>query len=90
MHRCSLFPQLAGSLRDLKNNWNICTQTWLRLTIFERVRNKFLAAQLVFFTVYIWHGIHAGYFFYAFTYGMITYAAREVILTLSISFIYNI
>lgn len=83
----SSFPasfQLATNLRDAISSWNMGTNQWLRLIVYERVPKKY-ATLLTFSLSALWHGFYPGYYLTFVSGSLIVTAARTVILL----FIFN-
>lgn len=86
MHLLNTF-QLATNLRDAINNWNMGTNQWLRMIVYERVPKKY-GTFLTFGLSALWHGFYAGYYL-TFTSGaLVVTAARSVRLQISCFYCY--
>lgn len=57
----NLYLQLATNLRDAINSWNLGTNQWLRLVVYERVPKKY-ATLFTFCLSALWHGFYPGYY----------------------------
>lgn len=69
--------QLGTNLRDAINNWNMGTNRWLRMVVYDRVPKKY-GTFLTFSLSALWHGFYPGYYV-TFTSGaLIVEAARSV------------
>lgn len=79
IHHIALFSitQLATNLRDAINNWNMGTNQWLRMVVYERVPRKY-GTTLTFGVSALWHGFYAGYYITFATGALILSAARVV------------
>ncbi|XP_055320528.1 lysophospholipid acyltransferase 6 isoform X2 [Sitodiplosis mosellana] len=53
--------ELATNMRDAINNWNLGTNQWLRIVVYERVPKKY-GTFLTFGLSSLWHGFYAGYY----------------------------
>lgn len=71
--------QLATNLRDAISSWNLGTNRWLRLVVYERVPKKY-GTLLTFSLSALWHGFYAGYYLTFVSGALIVTAARSVSL----------
>lgn len=74
--------QLATNLRDAINNWNLGTNQWLRVIVYERVPKKY-ATILTFSLSALWHGFYFGYYMTFATGALFVTAARSVCFVLN-------
>nr|XP_058944698.1 lysophospholipid acyltransferase 6-like isoform X2 [Pocillopora verrucosa] len=68
--------EFATSLKEVLDNWNICTVLWLRRIVYERVSHHPTLA--VFVLSAVWHGFYPGYYMAFATCGLMVEAARKV------------
>lgn len=68
--------ELGKSLKESIEGWNMGTNTWLRMVVYER-RKKY-ATELTYALSAIWHGFYPGYYLTFFSGAMFTFAARTV------------
>lgn len=68
--------QLGGNLRESIEAWNMGTNRWLRMLVYERV-NKY-ATILTYALSAIWHGFYPGYYLTFASGALFTIAARTV------------
>lgn len=68
---------MGTNFRDCINNWNVGTNRWLRLVVYERTPKKY--GTLATFTLSaLWHGFYPGYYITFATGALIVMAARFV------------
>ena len=72
------FFQLGTSFRDCINNWNIGTNLWLRMVVYERVPKNY-GTVFTFALSALWHGFYPGYYMTFASGALIVMAARKVI-----------
>lgn len=72
-----LHLQLATNLRDAIGSWNLGTNRWLRLVVYERVPKKY-GTLLTFMLSALWHGFYPGYYLTFASGALIVTAARTV------------
>lgn len=68
---------MATNLRDAISNWNMGTNRWLRLVVYERVPKKY-GTLLTFSLSALWHGFYPGYYVTFASGALIVTAARTV------------
>lgn len=73
--------KLATNLRDAISNWNMGTNQWLRLIVYERVPKKY-GTLLTFSLSALWHGFYPGYYLTFISGALIVTAGRTVCITL--------
>lgn len=56
--------ELSADMKELANSWNIFTNKWLKIGVFDELKNKsvYLASAATFVVSSIWHGPKLGYF----------------------------
>lgn len=69
--------ELGLSLRDCIQSWNILTNSWLRMVVYERV-SKDKGVFLTFALSAVWHGFHPGYYITFASGALFTVASRTV------------
>ncbi|XP_014283243.1 lysophospholipid acyltransferase 6 [Halyomorpha halys] len=69
--------EFGSSLRDCIQSWNILTNSWLRMVVYERV-SKENGVFLTFTLSALWHGFHPGYYLTFATGALFTVASRMV------------
>ncbi|EJW03447.2 hypothetical protein EDEG_02212 [Edhazardia aedis USNM 41457] len=64
--------EFAGSVKEITENWNIYTNTWLKESIFVPLKHRgYYLASLATFTVSaLWHGTYLGYFLMFITFSL--------------------
>ncbi|KAL9962973.1 hypothetical protein ACROYT_G032132 [Oculina patagonica] len=68
--------EFATNMKEILDNWNICTALWLRRIVYERVPHH--RTQAVFVLSAFWHGFYPGYYMAFPTCGLMVEAARKV------------
>ncbi|CAO1359362.1 unnamed protein product [Diamesa serratosioi] len=68
--------ELGTSFRDCVNNWNIGTNLWLRMVVYERVPKNY-GTVLTFALSALWHGFYPGYYMTFASGALIVMAARK-------------
>jgi len=68
--------EFATNLKEVLDNWNICTVLWLRRVVYDRV--PYHRTLAVFALSAFWHGFYPGYYMAFFTCGLMVEAARKV------------
>lgn len=68
--------ELGTNFRDCINSWNIGTNSWLRMVVYERVHKSYGTA-LTFALSALWHGFYPGYYLTFATGALIVTAARK-------------
>lgn len=68
---------MATNLREAINNWNLGTNRWLRMVVYERVPKKY-GTFLTFSLSALWHGFYPGYYVTFASGALIVEAARTV------------
>ncbi|KAJ8910646.1 hypothetical protein NQ315_005912 [Exocentrus adspersus] len=68
--------ELATSLKQSIEAWNKGTNTWLRLTVYERTRKY--PTLLTYALSAVWHGFYPGYYLTFFSAAIFTFASRTV------------
>lgn len=68
--------EFATNLKEVLDNWNICTALWLRRIVYDRV--PYHRTLAVFALSAFWHGFYPGYYMAFFTCGLMVEAARKV------------
>jgi lysophospholipid acyltransferase 1/2 len=76
--------QLGTNFRDCINNWNIGTNMWLRMVVYERVPKKH-GTIFTFALSAVWHGFYPGYYLTFSTGALFVTAARKVSFGTSMS-----
>ncbi|XP_020624973.1 membrane-bound O-acyltransferase domain-containing protein 2-like isoform X2 [Orbicella faveolata] len=76
--------EFATNMKQVLDNWNICTVLWLRRIVYERVPHHRTLA--VFVMSAFWHGFYPGYYMAFATCGLMVEAARKVRRTCRPSF----
>ena len=83
------FFQFGTNFRNCINSWNIGTNHWLRMVVYERLPNSknvsTLRTVLTFMMSAIWHGFYPGYYVTFATGALIVTAARIVSINWIIS-----
>ncbi|XP_031641002.1 lysophospholipid acyltransferase 1 [Contarinia nasturtii] len=67
--------ELATNIRDAIGNWNMGTNQWLRMIVYERVPKKY-GTMLTFGLSALWHGFYPGYYITFISGALIVNAAR--------------
>ncbi|KAF5305485.1 hypothetical protein FQA39_LY01576 [Lamprigera yunnana] len=70
------FVALSTNLRDSILAWNIGTNRWLRIIVFERVKNY--GTVLTYALSVVWHGFYPGYYLTFAGAALLTFAARNM------------
>ncbi|KAG5679352.1 hypothetical protein PVAND_008923 [Polypedilum vanderplanki] len=68
--------ELGTNFRDCINSWNIGTNSWLRMVVYERVHKNY-GTGLTFALSALWHGFYPGYYLTFATGALIVTAARK-------------
>ncbi|KAJ7361776.1 Lysophospholipid acyltransferase 1 [Desmophyllum pertusum] len=76
--------EFASNMKEVLDNWNICTVVWLRRIVYDRVPHH--RTQAVFVLSALWHGFYTGYYMAFTTCGLMVEAARKVRRTCRPSF----
>lgn len=74
--------ELARNFREAIQAWNIGTSNWLRMIVYERVKES--PTFLTYGLSALWHGFYLGYYITFASAALFTLAARAVSLCLSI------
>lgn len=68
--------QTADTFREAVASWNMGTNSWLRMVVYNRVRSAHLIKTYALSA--IWHGFYPGYYLTFGTGALFTLAARKV------------
>ncbi|XP_046858597.1 lysophospholipid acyltransferase 2-like isoform X2 [Xenia sp. Carnegie-2017] len=68
--------ELATNARTILENWNICTEKWLKRIIYFRAKNKVQGVMTTAFTSALFHGFYPGYYLCFISTGLITISSR--------------
>lgn len=68
--------EFGKSLKDCIESWNMATNLWLRMIVYERT--KHYSTILTYTLSAIWHGFYAGYYLTFLSGALFTFAARTV------------
>lgn len=72
----------ASGTFDILNNWNLCTNTWLKKVVYENVKQNFQSNLLAIVATNIvsafWHGFAPGYYATFLSAGFCTYLGRMI------------
>lgn len=68
--------ELGTNIRDCINSWNIGTNSWLRMVVYERAPKKY-GTILTFSLSALWHGFYPGYYL-TFATGALTVTAARI------------
>uniref|UniRef100_A0A1B0CWJ1 Uncharacterized protein n=2 Tax=Lutzomyia longipalpis TaxID=7200 RepID=A0A1B0CWJ1_LUTLO len=77
--------ELGTNFRDCINCWNMGTNRWLRMTVYERVPKKY-GTMLTFALSALWHGFYPGYYVTFAGGALFVMAARSASLTMYLKF----
>jgi hypothetical protein len=69
--------EFGTNFRDCINVWNVGTNRWLRMVVYERVPKKY-GTVLTFSLSALWHGFYPGYYMTFATGALMVMAARQV------------
>ena len=80
--------EFGTNFRDCINVWNVGTNRWLRMVVYERVPKKF-GTVLTFSLSAVWHGFYPGYYITFATGALVVMAARQVSIQKCLKFRHN-